>query len=137
MFRNTILGVTVALMFAYAIAEARDDDTTKDLEKLQGTWMLIAKEEDGRDVPFDSDNLIIKGEKYAFVGYSDWVGTHKLDATKNPKTIDITPSREETQRGLYQIDADVYKTCFSKGMSVRPTKFSSKGGTIWTWKRVR
>ena len=65
-----------------------------------------------------------------------------IDPTKKPKTIDYTiiegGNKGQEVPGIYEIDGDTIKFCFSAPGKDRPTDFTAKEGsgrTLSTWKR--
>ncbi len=65
-----------------------------------------------------------------------------IDSAKKPKTIDYEMTegftKGEKQFGIYEVEADTFKSCFGAPGAARPTEFSSKPGdqrTLTTWKR--
>jgi uncharacterized protein (TIGR03067 family) len=71
-------------------------------------------------------------------------GTVKIDVAKMSKQMDaITGSgldKGKTWLGIYEIEGDNYKVCFSPPGKERPSEFSSKPGSghlLQFWKRER
>jgi uncharacterized protein (TIGR03067 family) len=125
-----IIGVLAAgLAFA---ADAKNDE-----QKFNGSWKAVSIEYDGKEVPKDSVDkvsLVVKGEDYTFTRGDDVIkGTHKLDASKSPKTIDAVRSEGEGKDkpllGIYELTDDTYKVCFGPPGGERPTEFASKSGS--------
>jgi uncharacterized protein (TIGR03067 family) len=130
-----IVGMLAAgLAFA---AEAKDDATKKDQEKFNGSWKAVSVEYDGKEIPkdaVDKVSLTVKGEEYTFRRGGDVIkGTHKLDASKTPKTIDAVrtegPDKGKLLLGIYELTDDTYKVCFAPPGGDRPTEFVSKPGS--------
>jgi uncharacterized protein (TIGR03067 family) len=64
--------------------------------------------------------------------------TYTTDPTQLPKTIDLVLDSGKTQLGIYQVDADTMKICFTAPGKDRPSSFDSKPGDARTsavWKR--
>jgi len=66
----------------------------------------------------------------------------KIDPIKKPKTIDYTvtdgPEKGKTVLGIYELDGDTVKFCFSAPDKERPSEFTAKEGsgrTLSLWKR--
>jgi uncharacterized protein (TIGR03067 family) len=116
------------------------DSPKDDLDKLQGTWSLVAAVRDGRDVPDDEvsrTTLVIKGDAFTFpedarVGTGP-SGRFTIDPSRTPRAIDATPAsgpnKGETWRGIYEIAGDLYKVAFDPPGKVRPTRFVSEPGS--------
>ncbi len=67
-----------------------------------------------------------------------------LDPSKKPKTIDYRMlegfTKGKTQLGIYELDGDTFRSCFSAPGDPRPTDFTTKAGdrrTLSVWKRVK
>ncbi len=123
-------------------------DAPKDLKRLEGTWVLVSGENDGKKVSADAlkkSRLTFEGDKHTVKeGDTIFKGTHKLEPTKTPKAIDITdtegPFKGKTVLGIYVLDGDEFKICYALPGKDRPEKFSAKAGTgyrLHVWKREK
>jgi len=123
------------------------DDAKKDLEKLQGEWIMAGLEVDGKQVPaakLEGTILRIKGDKYIVtVKDSKHEVTITLDPTKDPKAIDMAfpdgPNAPKIGKGIYRIDGDTFVLCRAQSTEgERPTQFGTwpdTGVFMVTWKR--
>jgi uncharacterized protein (TIGR03067 family) len=54
----------------------------------------------------------------------------KIDPMASPKTIDITfsdgPSKDDTLKGIYELDGDTQRICWAAPGKPRPTEFEAK-----------
>jgi uncharacterized protein (TIGR03067 family) len=120
-----------------------------DADLLQGTWVVEAAELDGKKASaaelkdllliFKDDQMITKKP-----GGSE-SGIFKLDPTKTPKNIEIGQSERDTTDmapGIYELNGDNLKICFTRGRDVnrakRPSTFETKPGSnmmLWVLKR--
>jgi uncharacterized protein (TIGR03067 family) len=130
-----------------ALAEKPMATKTEDeKDKLLGTWTCLSATVSGKAVPEDTVkklSLIFTKDKYT-TKMGDQVlfqGGYKIDAGKNPKTIDIIALEGEqkgkTSLGIYAIDGETLKLCYSAEKD-RPKEFESKADsdvTFATWKR--
>jgi len=132
-----LLGLTVAVWAADAKADS-----------LDGTWLPEAAELSGVKYPDDvrkATKLVMKGDKYTVtVGTQSDRGTVKLDASVEPKTMDITgtdgPNKGKTFLAIYEHDGDTLRVCYDLSGKSRPTEFKSKPGTqlfLVTYKRQK
>ena len=122
-----------ALMILSLLAPA--PDATKDAAAIQGTWVIESIMDDGK--PQDD----IKGDRLTFKEGNITVkrkdeemkATYKIDAAKDPKTIDIVQGdTKEEYAGIYQLDGDTLKICApAKAGGKRPTELASKAGSGW------
>jgi hypothetical protein len=70
--------------------------------------------------------------------------TITVDPSKNPKTMDYQMTegvtKGKTQLGIYELDGDTFRSCFSAPGAERPTEFTTKPGdqrTLTVWKREK
>jgi uncharacterized protein (TIGR03067 family) len=142
-----LLVVFAAVGWTLTAAEP-SDEARKDLEKLQGTWLRVSGETDGKAVPeatLKEQKLTIKGDKYTLVtGKETREGTIKLDPAKSPRAIDLMPTegpnKGKTLQGIYELDGDTFKYCLALPGKDRPTKFTSEAGSghlLFTNKREK
>jgi uncharacterized protein (TIGR03067 family) len=116
-------------------AEDKNDSGKKDKDLLKGTWIIVSLERDGKK------NEDAAGEKVTFDGESITIqmkerelkGTYKLDSTKKPKQIEITPAdgpdKDKALHGIYSIEKNELKICIAHGEKERPTEFKSEEGS--------
>jgi uncharacterized protein (TIGR03067 family) len=131
------------------------DKPKKDLDLLQGTWVIVGKEFMGKkatkeEVKKLSGEMVIKGalvtqwvddagDKY-IVNKSTW----KLDPKAKPKRLDLTYTRGELKGekvlAIYELDGDTLRVCYAMVNEKRPTEFAGKfdGKAFFlTYKRVK
>jgi uncharacterized protein (TIGR03067 family) len=128
-----------------AAGDASDDASKKDLKKLQGDWAAVSMVVDGDKIPDDEAQALfrtIKDETYTVSRFNKVLGkgTFKLDATKKPKTIDITPANGKPILGIYELDDQTFKFCYARPGKERPADFSAKKGsehTLTVWEREK
>ena len=103
--RLGILALSLVFVMPGQIAQ---DDTKKELEKLQGSWAIVAF--NGQDVPAEAQFfLAFNGDKYEQWnnGTVDERGTIKVDPKTKPMSIDliITEGSDagKTQPGVYEL----------------------------------
>jgi uncharacterized protein (TIGR03067 family) len=145
-FRLLLVGFVIG---SWVAANARNNDGSKDLEALQGTWRLISGEIGGRKMTAEElkqAKLVFKGDRYKVRrgSGSTVVGTVELNSANNPKGIDITdadgPYKGKTLLGIYAVKDNELKECFAPPGEARPAKFVTKAGTsqfLHVWKRVK
>ena len=124
------------------------DDAKDELKKLEGTWTMASGEKDGKalaEQTIKGAKLVFKGGQHDVkVGDDIFKGTHKVDPSQKPKTIDATdtdgPFKGKTVYGIYEVDGDTFKVCFAAPGKDRPKEFSTKSGTghiLHVWKREK
>ncbi len=122
-------------------------DSTKEMEKLNGTWVVTTAESGGTKIPNDTVKdfkITIKdGAFTARLGADERKGTLKIDPTKKPMTMDIaldTPAdKGKTQLAIYDLQTGVLKICAADiEKKDRPADFDTKdkpGVTLMIFKK--
>ena len=114
------LGILALSVMFVVPGQSSQDDTKKELERLQGKWAIVTF--NGQNVPSEAQAfLVINGDKYEQwnAGSVDERGTVKIDPKTKPMSIDliITEGGDagKTQPGVYELtDA----TTLSIGLAV-------------------
>ncbi len=149
---KTVQITLLICLTALVISQARGDEAKtakKDLAQLQGEWVMTIGSRDGQSVPdamLKNSKRTCKGDETTVVIRGKLLMRTKitLDPSKKPKCIDyqITGGTNagKTQLGIYEIDGDTVKFCFSTPGKDRPTDFATKAGrgrTYSVWKREK
>ncbi|CAN5152224.1 hypothetical protein BH10PLA2_BH10PLA2_26140 [soil metagenome] len=144
--------VFLAALLVAGPALGRDDDSAKELKKLEGVWIMVSGEKEGEklaDEVVKKNNITWKGKKIETISphQSDEVikATTKVDPAKSPKEMewvrDSGPDSGKTMYAIYEwIDGDQYRVCFALGGKERPKEFATKAGSghlLHVWKRVK
>jgi RNA polymerase sigma-70 factor (ECF subfamily) len=127
----------------------------EDKEAIQGTWKVTAVETGGKDVsatdefkPLAEAEWVVTADEITFElpGKPDQKAAYKIDASKKPKELDVTPSdgpaneKDKMMPAIYSLEGDVLKICAaSPDDPTRPRELASKEGTktlLITFKRV-
>jgi uncharacterized protein (TIGR03067 family) len=132
----------------FLLGAAQNDAAKKDLESLQGTWLIHAMEVNGADVPaarLGSAVLTVKGDRYE-VKVKDRVTNIfvlTLDPAKSPKEIDMLAleggNKDKVHKGIYKIEGGMFIFC--RGLNAeqqRPNQFATWPDTnyfVITWKK--
>ena len=126
---------------------ARGDDAKQD--QLEGTWQVVQLESGGEKAPENGlkEMQVVLTKDTLSIQLSParkQLGTYKADATRKPKAIDLMPTvgpdKGKTLAGIYQLDGDNLKLCFSEPGEERPRAFATKKGSAgmcMTLKRAR
>ena len=140
-------------IWAFAAAQAPGQSADTELQRFQGTWVLISAEMSGKKI----HDGHVKQSKITFVGDKvEIITPHqhkekiiasitKLDLTKNPKEMhwirSAGPNVGAATIAIYEFEGpDQYRICFDPAGLDMPKKFGTKEGSrhIWhTWKRVK
>lgn len=122
----------------YCYATGLTEEQMSEIERLQGTWVVVAVEEAGEQIPeeqfravnsraiFDGTRLYRRqttpdgkdvGEELSFA----------VDPTRSPKTIDVS-QQGKTRRGIYQLEGDTLAICIDRAGG-RPSDFTTRPNT--------
>jgi uncharacterized protein (TIGR03067 family) len=138
-----------ALVFVFVLAAglvvAAEDKKADDVTaKLKGKWMVTGMEMDGKKAPEDDFKghyvtFDDKGNSTYFNGKETHKGTFKVDTSKKPAELDITPTdgpeKDKPMKMIFQLDGDNLK--IAHGKDKRPTAFDGKEGGVLTLKRAK
>lgn len=107
-----------------------NDAAKSDVEKLQGTWLVVSFEIDGRQENREGLRLTHAGNKFATLIGNKVVqaGTFTIDATAQPKAMDYVVlegnNKGQTFKCIYRVEGGVLTACgTSKGS--RPKEFAT------------
>jgi uncharacterized protein (TIGR03067 family) len=140
---ETLAVVVIGCLLAASVRLVAADEATKqeaikkELKKFEGTWTMVSAELSGVKVHNDvSKNIrvIIKGDTLM---NKDRGTTTELtivldDPSKKPRAYSATGTRngdKQSTVGIYDMDGDTLKVCFTSEGGERPNVFSTKGGT--------
>jgi len=129
-----------------SLANAADDEAIKkDIAQLQGEWTMTSGSADGQPMPDamrKEMKRLCKGDEITVMMGTEVFLKAKftLDPTKKPKTIDYEMTEGYTkgkkQLGIYELNGDTFKACFSSPGVERPTELKAGAGlTFSEWKR--
>jgi uncharacterized protein (TIGR03067 family) len=146
----TIAVVNLTFCALFSTLAVAEDESEKDLQKMAGAWTPVLMQLNGKKQPEEllkSIRLSIKGDKYStVVGKEKDEGTLKLDATKEPREMDITSNVGENKGKaipcIYEIKGDELRVCYGLKVAERPIDFKAdedaKGVVMLiTYKRAR
>ncbi len=115
-----------------------EEVNAKEYRAFEGTWRIVSIQAEGKDIPaerFKSSRLIFKGRDFTAINDRGTTpGTISVDASKSPKTMDVTitdgPAKGAIFRNIYELKGDTYKLCGSTtGGKDRPKEFDAKPGS--------
>jgi uncharacterized protein (TIGR03067 family) len=140
LFGFMFVGVLFTAIGAIASAdEAKDEAIKKDQKLIEGTWRIVALEINGeKSSEEDSKKLtVVNGSDGTWSLRSEGnevsKGTSTIAPTKNPKTIDLTPTegggKDKAHPGIYELGERTRKLCFAPPGKDRPARFSSTPGS--------
>jgi uncharacterized protein (TIGR03067 family) len=153
MKRGSLL-IVVACVLAAGAARPRDKART-DLDLLQGSWAIVEKEFMGKKATRD-EVAMLKGEmiikESVVTQWAEEKGTKsivsrstlKLDPKARPRHMDLTYTsgdlKGKTVLGIYELNGDVLKACYSMEDHKRPAEFAGKNegkAFLLIYKRVK
>lgn len=143
-----VAGAAIVVGAGVLKAGGETETIKKDQKQMAGTWRVISYEKDGKQATaeqLEKTRSIFSADGKAMVqreGKTIAQGSIKIDPTKKPKQSETTYTEGElkgkTVLGIYEIDGDSMKICFSLPGKDLPTEFSSKPGSghvLITYKR--
>jgi uncharacterized protein (TIGR03067 family) len=128
--------------------DAPQRDATDAKDTCQGVWLLSGGEADGKMLTarqLQGGKLVINGDQYTvtMAEQGTVTGTQKLDATQQPKTIDIVnadgPQKGQPCFGIYELEGNEFRVVFASPGGARPTSFETTPGSgqwMHVWTRV-
>ena len=131
---------------ARELARRLEDLIKEDLNKLEGTWHMVACEESGKLLAPENTNpndyLTFDGTTLYFKsGKRGLRGVVTIDPSKNPKWMDhVFQDGKLVYKGIYEFKGDKLRVFMGLPGGERPTEFKTKEGEkLWlrTFERVR
>jgi uncharacterized protein (TIGR03067 family) len=131
------------LLFALVAASvpASASDLPKDLDKLQGTWVVISKASGKKNdyVPLDGYRIVINGDRltWKLKSHEDDTVKFRTDPTQKPKQLDLDIRDGKVRnRCIYELDGERLRLSIGHFYESRPRDFSgSKTTTLLLLKR--
>ena len=114
-----------------AADQAQDDEIKKELDKLQGSWLIQSWEQDGKaDESHKAAKVVFAGDTFTRQSPKETVkGKVKLDPKAKPKTIDTTytegPNKDKTILAIMEMKGERIVVCYNDGGKERPKEFAT------------
>ena len=146
--RNALLIGLAALAISRASAGG-SEAAKKDMAQLQGEWSMVSGSADGQPMSDELCKLmkrVCKGDEATttMAGQVYFKAKITIDPSEKPKTMGYQMiegfTKGKTQLGIYELDGDTFRSCFSAPGDPRPTDFTTKPGdkrTLTVWKRQK
>jgi len=138
----------VALLSALAVAGGGAAQPGNAEKKLEGTYAVVSATRNGKpeDKKLDSVSFVFKDGTISITAEGkskEDTATYKVDPTKTPAHIDITPTRgkDAQVKGIYELkttpDAAVLTLAFTREGGERPADFKGEGESTTVLKLLR
>jgi uncharacterized protein (TIGR03067 family) len=120
----------LGLALTVAAPGPKDKEKDKTPQKLDGAWVVEKIEGKGDKKEGEVTFTFADGKISIKAGGRDRAedAAYTADAAKKPAEIDIKPGKGQDVLGIYEIDGDTLKICFSAG-GARPTEFKADEGS--------
>lgn len=110
---------------------------TEEIEKLQGTWRIVALEVDGNkmeEVFFGGSKMVVAAGAFTAVSMgAAYGGILAIDALNDPYKIDMIftygPHAGSRSLGIYRFEADTWVLCLGMAGTERPENFVTQPGS--------
>jgi uncharacterized protein (TIGR03067 family) len=134
---GAVVGFLISVLtFQCAAQEGKDDLVKQELKKFQGTWTLVAIEQDGKKAPEEklkeaALKITMKGTSFVFKAGDKTAaeGSFTIDPSKKPKQLDAEGTnpggKKEKTLGIYRFEGDTLQICFVPEGKERPTEFKT------------
>jgi uncharacterized protein (TIGR03067 family) len=131
--------LTLLTFGCFGAAAVSQEADQKDEGKLDGVWVTVTLEYNGKDVgqkyPFrfniKGNDCVIEGNDAVKKEYAKL--KFKFDNTTTPKSVDISVvggiQKDAVIEGIYEVKEGQLKICAKVLGNERPTKFESPGGS--------
>jgi uncharacterized protein (TIGR03067 family) len=135
-----LLAIVVLSCITRPLAHGQGEKGKSDQDLIRGTWKIVGVEKEGKTEKAHSflDSLRFTPDQLLLIGNdpkkTTSVYTYKLDATKQPKTIDTThdlKGRQVVEWMIYDLNGDELKLSWSGEGGPRPNRLESKVGDSW------
>jgi len=134
---SAILLVSATLV---PVAQEPSKEVKEELKRVEGTWLLVGRELDGK--PADEDDvkaiegkLVIEGDSFTYTARREEgarKGKFQIDPTTNPRNIEWTGKRDGKEvkvLAIYKLEGDRLTICAGSD-EFRPKKFTTKPGAL-------
>ena len=130
--------VVAAFLAAAFAGSATADDAEKAMKELEGTYTLKALTKGGKSAPDEVfanfKEMVLKDGKITLkLKEKDQVAKIKLDPTKKPAHIDLTPTegpeKETTMKGIYLYEKGTLTIVLARE-GERPKDFKAEGDDV-------
>ena len=137
------------LLFCAAVLLTACATTGTKSNPLVGTWTCEAATRDGRVLPEETIKLLrltLTGDRFKTSRGKETLfdSVYAVETTKNPKQINMVgtevPIAGQKAQGIYELDGDTLRMCYTMPGRQRPATFDSPAGSgayLIVWKRAK
>ena len=124
---RAVVSVFAFVVITVATVSANAQKKESDQDKLHGTWIVVSAEIEGSEAKSElkkGEKLVFNGKKFKFESkaYHE-EGTFSVEGDKKTKEINLIDEKEKKSEGIYEMNGEELKLCFSHGE--RPREFKS------------
>jgi uncharacterized protein (TIGR03067 family) len=132
------MAMCMLLAMTLGLVSGSDNATKNESARAAGVWRFVLVQVDGKKqpaLPFGTNKMIIsKDGSYTVIqGRNVTRGTLKVDPNGLPKHYDVTlttgPLKGTSFLGIYDLQGDALKVCFSLKGKERPATLGSESGS--------
>lgn len=137
---SRIAGATVAVVLCLGLSLLADEASdSQDMDAIQGKWEPEGAVFNSEFAMWSTGVISVSGDKYTLMlGGKPYLYRFKLYPDRKPKEYDVwylgtpekrvEPTEQPFGRGIYELNGDVLRRCYSGGNDPRPTKMESPPG---------
>jgi len=139
--------VFLALAFAGACTAMTSNLNMNKDDNLTGTWTCVSATIDGKELPKETAALLrltLTQDRYKTEKGPDVLfdSSYRVDTSQTPRHISMIGTEGDLKgkeaQGIYSIDNDILRICYTMPGGNRPEKFESAAGSkayLVIWKR--
>lgn len=138
---NILMIVAASIGFVLP-TDNEKESTGKEIDKLQGEWVLIETADEQRPDRGDPNSRMVISGKTVTLKFHELTmnsGSFEVGFSRKARSINMKLGEEtKTWLGIYELHGDYLTICFDQPGKGRPTSLMPKG-TQWAekWKRVK
>jgi uncharacterized protein (TIGR03067 family) len=133
---RSLLAMALAAGVLVAADGPGDDAAKAEAKNLLGAWVVVSCETDGETVP----ERILRGEVVRFIIGADTITVkvedqvkeedrYTLDPRAKPAAIDLTDKAGRKALGIYALEGERLRICWTERGKARPTAFATRPGS--------
>lgn len=136
-----LLPLVALAMLPLTIRAGDDKAVKKEIDKIQGTWIMAELRYNGRDLSGDDKSkfkLVFKGDTAVVEGVEELTKEYakvsfKFDPAAKPKIVDLKilsgSQKDAVIEGIYELNDKEFKICANVFGNNRPSEFAAPEGS--------